>query len=214
MYIKLPRNKKYIRPSKNRIEFERLLLQLGYRDRFPIFPEGEKRKRQINYRCEDGSAMAIYLFLILFPTKKSYIYPAFLRLKKENDNPIKERIYNLCETIKFKEKTKIADVGWEAKYTKQPNLFKLEDRKRIIFNISNQILEALSQGMCEVLPSPGMILAAKPHGPKINDGFNESSITIGTHQRHLFAQRVGFGSLYSNGFQYARYDENCVLRPI
>ena len=90
MYIRLPRNKKYIRPSKNRIEFERILHQLGYRDNSPIFPEREKERRQINYYCEDGSAMAVYLFLILYVTKKSYIYPAFLRLKAENDSQIKE----------------------------------------------------------------------------------------------------------------------------
>jgi len=212
--IKLPRNKKYIRPSKNRIKFERLLRELGYRDRSPIFQEGEKRKRQINYHCEDGSAMAIYLFLILFPTKKSYVYPAFLRLKAENNSHIKEQLHSLCKIIRLEEPTRVADVGWEAKYTKQPDLYELKDRKRIIFNILNQIIEALSQGMCEASPRPGDVLAAKPHGPKINEGFNESSITIGTHQRHLVAKRVGFGDLYANGFCYARYDENLILRPI
>jgi len=152
--------------------------------------------------------------LIYFPNKKSYIYSAFLKFKKENDSQIKEKIHSLCKIIKFEEKTRIADVGWEAKYTKQPDLYELKDRKKIIFNILNQIIEALSQGMCEASPRPGDVLAAKPHGPKINDGFNASSITIGTHQRHLVAKRVGFGNLYDDGFCYARYDENLVLKPI
>ena len=212
MFIKLPRNKKYIRPSKNRIQFERLLYKLGYRDRSPIYPEQSKKRRQINYKCEDGSAMAVYLFLIPYQTKKSYIYPAFLKLK--NSPYIKEEIKSLAELIRFGEKTMLADVGWEAKYTKQPSQYEMNDRKRIIYNLFQQLVEALSEGMCGYEPKPGMVLAAKPHGPKINEGFNESSITIGTHQRYLVAKRVGFGQLYANGFCYARYDDDCILRPI
>ena len=212
MLIRLPRNKKYIRPSKNRIQFERLLYKIGYRDRSPIYPEQSKKKRQVNYHCEDGSAMAVYLFLIPYQTKKSYIYPAFLGVK---DNPqVKNQILSLCKIIKFEEKTMLADVGWEAKYTKQPYQYEMKDRTRIIFNLFQQLIEALSEGMCGYIPKSGMILAAKPYGPKINDGFNETSITIGTHQRYLVAKRVGFGDLYPNGFCYARYDDDCILRPI
>jgi len=210
--IKLPRNKKYIRPSKNRIQFERLLYKLGYRDRSPIYPEQSKKKRQINYYCEDGSAMAVYLFLIPYQTKKSYIYPAFLELKTNPE--IKEKILSLAKIIRFEEKTILADVGWEAKYTKQPSQYEMQDRTRIVFNLFKQLVEALSEGMCGYQPSPGIILAAKPYGPKINEGFNESSITIGTQQRYLVAKRVGFGQLYANGFCYARYDDDCILRPI
>lgn len=210
--IRLPRNKKYIRPSKNRIKFERLLYKIGYRDRSPIYPEQSKKKRQVNYHCEDGSAMAVYLFLIPYQTKKSYIYPAFLKVK--DDPQVKDQILSLCKIIRFEEKTMIADVGWEAKYTKQPYQYEMKDRTRIVFNLFQQLIEALSDGMCGYTPKPGIVLAAKPYGPKINDGFNETSITIGTRQRYLVAKRVGFGNLYGNGFCYARYDDNFILRPI
>lgn len=212
MLIRLPRNKKYIRPSKNRIKFERLLYKIGYRDRSPIYPEQSKKKRQVNYHCEDGSAMAVYLFLIPYQTKKSYIYPAFLKVK--DDPQVKDQILSLCKIIRFEEKTMIADVGWEAKYTKQPYQYEMKDRTRIVFNLFQQLIEALSDGMCGYTPKPGIVLAAKPYGPKINDGFNETSITIGTRQRYLVAKRVGFGNLYGNGFCYARYDDNFILRPI
>jgi len=156
--------------------------------------------------------MAVYLFLIPYLTKKSYIYPAFLELK--NDPEIKEKILSLTKIIRFEEKTILADVGWEAKYTKQPSQYEMQDRTRIVFNLFKQLIEALTEGMCGYEPQPGMVLAAKPHGPKINEGFNESSITIGTQQRYLVAKRVGFGNLYENGFCYARYDDDCILRPI
>ena len=212
MIIRLPRRKGYIRPSKNRIQFERLLYKLGYRDRSPIYPEQSKKKRQINYHCDDGSAMAIYLFIIPYLTKKSYVYPLFLRIK-DNLNA-KEQIKCLCKMILFEEKTILFDVGWEAKYTKQPSQYDMKDKTRIIFDLFRQLIEALSDGMCGYNPKPGIVLAAKPYGPKINEGFNESSIAIGSRQRYLVAKRVGFGNLYENGFCYARYDDDCVLRPI
>ena len=116
--------------------------------------------------------------------------------------------------ILFEEKTILFDVGWEAKYTKQPSQYDMKDKTRIIFDLFRQLIEALSDGMCGYNPKPGIVLAAKPYGPKINEGFNESSITIGSRQRYLVAKRVGFGNLYENGFCYARYDDDCVLRPI
>lgn len=203
-----------IKPSKKRLEFERLLRELGFRDNSPVYPEMDKHKRQINYHCEDGSAMAVYLFVIPYLTKKSYLFPVFCDLKRNNDPLIKEKILGLAKCIHFQEKTRIADVGWEAKYTKQPSEYDMSDRTRIIFNVFKQLIEALSDGMCGYAPRPGDVLAAKPHGPKINEGFSENSIAVGTRQRYLVARRVGFGTLYGNGFCYGKYDENCILRPI
>jgi len=204
----------FIKPSQKRLEFENLLRELGYRDRSPILPLDDKKKRQINYYCEDGSAMAVYLFLIPYLTKKSYLYPAFLRLKETNDSDIKEKIHYLAKCIRFEEKTRLADVGWEVKYTKEPDQFNTADRTKIIFNLFKQFIESLSDGMCGYSPRPGDILAAKPYGPKINEGFNESSIIVGTRQRYLVARKVGFGKLYENEFCYARYDDNLKLCPI
>jgi hypothetical protein len=204
----------FIKPSQKRLEFEKLLRELGYKDRSPILPLNDKKKRQINYYCDDGSAMAVYLFLIPYLTKKSYLYPAFLRLKKENDPYIKQKMHNLAKYIRLEEKTRLADIGWEVKYTKEPDQFNTTDRTKIIFNLFKQFIEALSDGMCGYKPRPGDILAAKPYGPKINEGFNESSIIVGTRQRYLVARKVGFGTLYDNEFCYARYDENLKLNPI
>ena len=74
--------------------------------------------------------------------------------------------------------------------------------------------ENLSRGMLNTYPQPGMILVARPVGPKIDQGFTESSLTIGSRQRSIVAKKLGFGDLKEDGFQYARYDENCILRSI
>jgi hypothetical protein len=201
----------FIRPSQKRIEFERLLQELGYKDRLPVYPKEDKRYQQVNFKCSDG-AMAIYTFLIMYQTKKSYLYLEFLDHYKSPT--LKERISTLAETIRFNEKTRIMEVGWEVKYTKQPDQFSLQERKEVFYHFMKYTYKNLEEGMVNITPRPGDILAAKPHGPKLNEGFTESSLTIGKHQRSLVTKKFGFGELQDDGFQYARYDENCVLKPI
>lgn len=201
----------FIKPSSKRLEFERLLRNLGYRDRSPVYPKENKRYQQVNFKCESG-AMAIYTFIIMYQTKKSYLYLEFLDAYNLPEK--KERIKKLAEKIYFHEKTRIAEVGWEVKYTKQPDMFSLDDRKKIFYHFLKYTYKNLEEGMVDLSPKPGDVLSAKPYGPKINEGFTESSLVIGKHQRSLVARKFGFGELQEDGFQYARYDENCVLKPI
>lgn len=200
-----------IQPPEKRIEFERMLKKLGYHDRSPVYPKENKRYQQVNFNCEDG-ALAIYTFIILYQTKKSYLY---LEFKDHYESPtLKERISTLAENINFNEKTRLAEVGWEVKYTKQPEEYSLEERKKIFYYFMKYTHKNLEEGMVKISPRPGMILAAKPHGPKLNKGFNESSLIIGKRQRSIVSKKFGFGDIREDGFQYARYDENCILRPI
>jgi len=201
----------HIQPSKRRIEFERLLKKLEYKDRSPVYPKEEKKYQQVNFKCSDG-AMAIYTYVIPYQTKKSYLY---LEFKDHYNSPdLEQRIKTLAERIHFHEKTRLAEVGWEVKYTKQPDQFPLEERKKIFYNFIKYTYENLEKGMIGLYPRVGDVLAAKPHGPKINEGFNDDSLTVGKRQRALVARKFGFGPIYDDGFQYARYDEDCILRPI
>ena len=50
--------------DKKRIEFERLLRKLGYRDRSPILPQDEKRIKEQQYICSTGAIM-ISTFIII-----------------------------------------------------------------------------------------------------------------------------------------------------
>ena len=197
--------------EEKRIKFERLLRKLGYRDRSPIFPQEEKRIKEKQYMCSTGAIM-ISTFIILYKTKKSYLWLEFLD-NYEEDN-LEDIISKLAERIKYKEKTRVAEVGYEAKYTQQPNQFTLKERKKILIDFMKMTYVHLAEGMVELSPKPGDVLVAKPHGPKIDEGFTESSLVIGQRQRAMVAKRLGFGNLQDDDFQYARYDENCILRPI
>jgi hypothetical protein len=200
-----------ILPSEKRKEFEKLMKELDYRDRLPVYPKEEKKYQQVNFKCSDG-AMAIYTYIIPYQTKKSYLYLEFIDNYKSPD--IKQKIKTLAKRIHFHEKTRLMEVGWEVKYTKQPDQFSLEERKKVFYEFIKYTYDHLQKGMIGFYPQPGDVLAAKPHGPKINEGFNEESLTVGRRQRALVARKFGFGELYDDGFQYARYDDDCILRPI
>lgn len=212
--IKSSRKKQSIKLPELRLEFERLIRKLGYRDRSPIYPREEKIRNQINYMCQDGSAMGIFCFLIPFRTKKSYIFIDFKYLKWINDPYLELKIKTLAEYIKLEEKTRIGEVGWEVIYTKNPDQFTLKEKVKIVFDLFQRMSLMLKDGAFKFTPQTGDILASRPYGPKINEGFTDSSIIEGTNQRGRVAQRFGFGSVKQNDFQYARYDENGTLNPI
>ena len=163
--------------------------------------------------CSDG-AMAIYLFFIPYLNKKSYLWLEFL--DHHNSPDIKTRIKTLAKRIQYHEKTRLAEIGWEAKYTKQPYEFSLEDRKRIFFSFLKEADYAIHSGFdsLNIKPRPGDVLVGKPQGVKINQGFTESSIELGTRQRALVGRKFGLGHMYDDGFQYGKYDRDLKIIPL
>lgn len=211
--IKYQESQVLIRPSQKRIQFERLLKELGYKDQSPVIPKMKKMMKQTNYMCSDG-AMAIYLFFIPYLNKKSYLWLEFL--DHHNSPDIKTRIKTLAKRIQYQEKTRLAEIGWEAKYTKQPYEFSLEDRKRIFFSFLKEADYAIHSGFdsLNIKPRPGDVLVGKPQGVKINQGFTESSIELGTRQRALVGRKFGLGHMYDDGFQYGKYDRDLKIIPL
>ena len=203
-----------IKPSKKRIEFERLLKELGYKDRSPILPQENKKNRikQTNYICPSGGALAIYSYIVPYFNKKSYLYIEFLNSYGEEN--LKDKIYKLSQRIIFKEKTRIGEIGWEVIYNQQPSEFSFEERTKIIFDFMKKSFTRLNFGDFNLNPKEGDVLVANPRGVKLNEGFNNSSIELGIRQRSIFGKRFGFGDLYDDGFQYARYNKDLKLKPI
>lgn len=203
-----------INPSEKRIRFENLINKLGYRDRSPIIlsQREDKWTKQTNYICPSGGSIGIYTYIILYQNKKSYLYSEFL--DNYNEFNLEEKIKKLATIIKFKEKTRIAEVGWECIYNQDPTQFSLEERKSILFSFIKETNKNIQEGMCNINPKPGDMLAANPKGLKINQGYSESSIELGTRQRSNLAKKFGFGNVYEDGFSYARYNENLELIPV
>ena len=203
----------YITPSKKRKEFEKLLRRLGYKDRSPVLPKEQKMMKQTNYMCQDG-AMAIYLFFIPYFNKKSYLWLEFIDHYGSPD--LKLKIKTLAKRIHYHERTRLAEIGWEAKYTKQPYEFSLEERKKIFFSFLKEAEYSLHRGFdsLDIKPRPGDVLVGKPQGAKINQGFTESSIQLGTRQRALVGKKFGLSDMYEDGFLYGKYDQDLKVIPL
>jgi hypothetical protein len=194
-------------------KFEILLKDIGYEDESPIYTKENKRKKQSVYKCSSGG-MAIYSYIIPYFNKKSYVYLEFLdNYNILEENELKIKIKTLCKNIRFEEKTRIGEIGWEVIYTKTPDQFTLKERTSIFFSFLRSSSKTL-KGQFNLKPQKGDILAAKPHGPKINQGFTESSMEIGLKQRILLGKKFNFGDIKEDGFQYAIYDEQGNLHPI
>ena len=200
-----------IKVPEKRLQFERLLKELGYKDRLPVFKKEKKRTKQTNYVFDNG-AMAIYTHVLPYFTKKSYLYQEFLQHKNSPD--LSERIQNLAKIILFEEKTRVAEVEWEVVYTKQPTEFTMEERTHVFFDFVKEAKLNIFNGMIDLKPREGDILAANPRGPKINQGFTEKSLELGARQRAIVDRKFGFGKVYADGFQYCRYDKNLIPQPI
>lgn len=195
--------------------FDEVMANLGYSsDNSSIHLGKDKEKRQINYKCPDGSAMAAYLFIIPWFNKRSYVFDEFAYAYYYKNPFLEDKMRIHTQHIKYEEKTRIAEVGWEVIYTQEPKDFNPETRKTIIYNIYKQIEECLKEGLYEYKPQPGDILVSRPLGPKVDQGFTESSMQRGTQQRGLIARRFGFGMVYPNDLQYARYNDDLVLEPL
>lgn len=194
-------------------EFEQILKDLGYEDDTPIRPKEQKLMKQTNYMCSNG-AIAIYLFFIPYFNKKSYLYLEYL--DHYNSPDLKDKIKKLADKIEFNTKTRLAEIGWEAKYNRKPETYTLEERKKIFFSFIKEAHYAAQHGFrsVNIRPEPNDIVVGKPQGAKLNEGLTESSIELGTRQRTLVGKRFGMGDMYEDGFQYGKYDENLNIIPI
>lgn len=193
--------------------FNNILKEIGYSDDSIIYPQENKKRNQIIYQCDSG-LMSIYSYVIPYKNKKSYVYLEFLDSQEKHSlEKTKIVIKKLCENIIFNQKTKLGEVGWEVIYNKQPSEFTLHERKTIFFSFMKTAKNNL-KGCFDISPDPGDILAAKPQGPKINQGFTEESILLGKKQRISLGKRFGFGDIKPDGFQYAIYDNNLSLTPL
>jgi hypothetical protein len=200
-----------IKPTSKRIEFERLLRKIGYHDQSPVVLNIEKLKKQVNYICQSG-AMAIYSFIIFYPNKKSYLYLEFI--DNYNSDNLERKIRTLAKRIKYEEKSRIAEIGWEVVYSKHPKEFSLEERKAIFFQFIKSAHKNLKEGLFGLNPKPKDVIISKPHGPKLDQGFTTTSIITGSKQRGIIAKKFGFGNIYDDGFQYARYNDDLKIKPI
>tara|TARA_Y100000004_G_scaffold196347_1_gene266051 strand:- start:532 stop:1176 length:645 start_codon:yes stop_codon:yes gene_type:complete len=209
---------------KAREIYSNLLKNLGHEDNTEMRPSSLFNKT-IMYYLESGCAQVNY-YLKNFYNKKSYIYPIFLetfhcQIRFPNKNhPQAGPTMKMLEIVNFTERRNIAEVGWEIVFDKQPMYFTMMERLRLLVKMrrETQRLVESAQDKTEMFgdfrPVAGDMLMEKPFGPKMDLGFSEQSIKLGSKQRENIAKGYGFGDIKEDGCQYGRFDEDMILHPV
>jgi len=192
-------------------KFESFLRSFGYRDISPIFFL-KKSTKQINYILPNGKAMGFYFTILPFRTKKSYLYMRFCQLYGKKD--FIDKIKSLAKNIIFNEKFGMGEVYEKVIYTNDPKQFTLEERRSILNYYIRDVKNCYSNGCERFKPKEGHLLISYPYGPKLNAGFSEDSMKIGTRQRWALNRRFGFGNMHTDGYCCGRYDQNLQLKPV
>ena len=209
---------------KAREIYSNLLKNLGHEDNTEMqFPVTYNKTKM--YYFESGCAKVNY-YLTNFYNKKSYIYPIFLdtfhcQIRYPNKNhPQAGATMKMLDIVNFAERRNIAEVGWEIVFDKQPMYFTMMERLRLLVKLKAETerLVKSAQKKTEMFgdfrPVAGDMLMEKPFGPKMDLGFSEQSIKLGSKQREKIAKKYGFGDIKEDGCQYGRYDENMILHPV
>ena len=204
-----------IKANKKRILFEKILRDLGYKDRSPIIIPKEPFYHEI-LNCMGKGDIIINVLITKYENKKSYLYDFFCKIHPNlSKNEIKKQLSILCENILFKEKTRIAEVGWRVEeLSKQFNFWNKKDRLELFLSVLICLKILIKNGILNIKPNPGDILVSKPEGGKGNGLHHEKAVKIGSDQRAKIYKKLGFGKVKFNNSQYGRYDENCNLTPI
>jgi hypothetical protein len=204
-----------IKPPKKRIEFERILKKLGYKDQSPILLDKAKKVEYPILKELSGDQFTIFYFTIPYYTKKTYLYKFFIdNYEKLNTNELENELKILSKNIIFTEKTRVCEIGWGIH-----NSFKLlfcskKHLKQIYFEIIKKTKREFLHGDGILFPQKGDILVSKPDGGKLLGSKDPRRFERGKNQRGLINTKFGFGPIKDHNSQYARYDEDLNPKPI
>jgi len=169
------------------------------------------------YEMEPG-VLKIKTFIIPFNSKLDYMFSDWKRNYTTLPTDKRKReLLNLKELIRLDDDPSdpaVIEVGWSVTYNVHPSEYSKDSRRAALMQFMSHTREHLTEGMLGVKPRPGVVLTARPVGPRLDLGFTDESLMIGQRTRSSFASRFGFGPLQSDGFQYAIYNSECKIMPI
>lgn len=198
--------------------FLEIIEDLGYDHHQPLYPLADFMESDGMYDCGNGCLLQITTFIKPWWNKLNYLhgqYVAFTQDRPVENNEILEELIDCgAQAVDMETYSNVVEVGWRVMYNKHPSEYPREGRRVAIFEFMQRTRSHLDNGMFGMQPFPGIVLAARPLGPKLDKGFTEESIKEGTLARLHFAQRFGFGDMKSDGMCYCYYDDDLKRQPI
>jgi hypothetical protein len=129
----------------------------------------------------------------------------------EINEPLIEKKAN-SQKIRFKEKNRVAELGWELVFYKDPGILSDNDRKKILFRVIKELVSVYRNKNYPRPMNPGHILISKPWDQKLHTGVNKFPELI--RKRSSINSRCGFGNLDQYNYEIGIFDLQLKLNPI
>jgi hypothetical protein len=199
---------------KMRKEFESLIYQLGYRNRYPISLKQRRESTKIAKECFPKSINYIEFFVIHYHNKKSYLYEEYLKDRKKLSK------YDLIKKYKYLLKKinygsgRISEIGWQIMWDRNPQLLTPNQHKKILYRVIREFKFMRESKKYFTKADPYQILISKPWGNQLYNSLDTKDNFDLTRKRSLVNSKFGFGELDEYGCEYAMFDETLYLNPI
>jgi hypothetical protein len=165
----------------------------------------------------DPGVLKVKTFIIPFHNKLNYLFSDWMWKKDKSFEVRKSELLWLKDMIRLDDVApdpQVVEVGWSVTYNVHPSKYTKDSRRVALMQFMRHTRDHLNNGMFGYKPAPGIVLTARPVGPRLDLGFTDESLMIGQRTRASFAQRFGFGPLQRDGFVYAIYDNDCKIVPL
>jgi len=203
-----------IHPPKARIEFEKLIIKLGYKDRSPICLKTKRETTKIAKECFPISINYIEFFVVHYTNKKSYAYKQYLIDRKTlTKKDIIKKYRYLLNKINFS-KGRISEIGWQIMWDRHPSMLTKNQHKKILYRIIREFKTIRKTKNYFTKADPQQILVSKPWGNQLYNSTNHKDDSNLVRKRSLMNSKFGFGNLDEYGYEYAIFDDDLYLNPI
>lgn len=205
---------KIIKYPPKRLEFEKFLKKIGYRNRLPLKYKVQEQRNLILENSDIGP-IKINGFIKVYPNKKSYIWFCYQEMLNNprgiTEEDLRKTILMIGNQINLNKHSRVAEVGWEVLMSHTIKLWSKSDRTKMYFKILRELKLILKNGDWGITPNPGEILVSRPRGLRYGAirGPEEEK-----ERGHINQKIFNFGKVNWYGDQYAIYDENLNLQPI
>lgn len=109
---------------------------------------------------------------------------------------------------------KVYEVEFHTTYKRYPKDYSIHNRKYILYRYLENVKSMLADGFGNVKPHPGDVIAAYPHGYKINMGPVLKSTQLGIKNREYLLKHLNLGKKDVYGWCYGIYNDDLKLMPL
>ena len=124
------------------------------------------------------------------------------------------QIEYLINKLNVNTTNKVYEVEFHTSYKRYPKEYSVHNRKYMLYRYLESAKTMLANGVSNIKLYPGDVVAAYPHGYKINMGPVLKSTQLGIKNREYLLKYLSLGKKDVYGWCYGIYNEDLKLMPL